>query len=71
MKNNLVIGDTVDGATLVVKKENLSLWKGLQFEDGSIKWLMAQYVGNFCCGLAAVDFIFSRQEINTFHTGGT
>lgn len=55
MKEKLIIGDFIDGSAIVYKKENMSLVKGLMFENGSTKFFDAVYFGDFKDGLALID----------------
>lgn len=62
----MVIGDLIDGSAVVIRKEDMVLWKGLKFENGTIKWLKVQYVGDFSCGLAPIDISLAFGYINRF-----
>jgi len=63
-KEKIISGDFVDGAAVVVKKENLVLWRGLKFENGNIRWFKVQYLGDFSCGLAPIDLSSAFGYIN-------
>lgn len=54
-KEKLIIGDFIDGSAIVYKKANLSLVKGLMFENGSTKFFDVLYFGDFKDGLALMD----------------
>lgn len=63
-KEKIISGDFIDGSAVVVKKENLVLWRGLKFENGNIRWFKVQYLGDFSCGLAPIDLSSAFGYIN-------
>lgn len=65
-EEKIIVGDFIDGSAVVIKKEDMVLWKGLKFENGNIKWLKVQFVGDFNCGLAPIDLSSAFGYINRF-----
>lgn len=54
--SKFITGNFIDGSAIIYKKRNLMLVKGLLFQNGSIKWFDVLHFGNFCDGLAGIDY---------------